>query len=125
MGMKRRDFLFLAHAGDGCVRLSCEQLYMQYRDLTRTAAGAANVLPQGAEWWAGEPESELAMEAPEEFFRCLGEALRGKRRLELADPEWLSDAHLRQEVEKLLGEFRAGGGEVLFLSQAESAEVSA
>ena len=124
MGMKRRDFLFLAQAGEGCVRLSCEQLYMHYRDLERAVASAAKETPGGAEWWAGEPESALALESPEEFFRRLGETLRGKRRLELTDPEWLADSRLRQEVGDLLDEFRAGGGKVAFAAPAQSAEAS-
>lgn len=120
--MKRRDFLFLTHAGEGRVRLSCQQLYMHYRDLTRTASQNANVSPESADWWAGEPESELALESPESFFRRLGEALHGKRRLELADKEWLGDAGLRRQVEQLLSGFRAAGGEVVSAPQAETAE---
>lgn len=123
--MKRRDFLFLAHAGDGCVRVSCEQLYMYYRDLTQSPAVVSGASPKGAEWWAGEPESDLALETPEAFFNRLGEALRGKRRLELSQPEWLGDARLRQEMEQLMNRFRASGGEVVFLSQTESSGATA
>ena len=120
--MKRRDFLFLTHAGDDCVRLSCQQLYMHYRDLTRAESDTANASAEHAEWWAGEPESELALESPDEFFRRLGEALHGKRRLELADKEWLGDAGLGQRVEQLLSGFCAAGGEVVSVPQAASAE---
>lgn len=120
--MKRRDFLFLTHAGDNCVRLSCQQLYMHYRDLTRAESDIANASTEDAEWWSGEPESEFALESPESFFRRLGEALHGKRRLELADKEWLGDAGLRQRVEQILSEFRAAGGEVVSPPQAASAE---
>ena len=120
--MKRRDFLFLTHAGDDCARLSCQQLYMHYRDLTRTESHGADASGELAEWWAGEPESEFALESPESFFRRLGEALHGKRRLELADKEWLGDAGLRRRVEHLLSGFRAAGGEVVLAPKAETAE---
>ena len=120
--MKRRDFLFLTHAGDDCVRLSCQQLYMHYRDLTRAESDVANASAEHAEWWAGEPESELALESPDEFFRRLGEALHGKRRLELADKEWLGDAGLRRPIEQVLNAFRAAGGEVVFEPRLETTE---
>lgn len=120
--MKRRDFLFLTHAGDDCVRLSCEQLYMHYRDLTRVESHGADASSEHAEWWAGEPESELALESPDEFFRRLGEALHGKRRLELADKEWLGDAGLRRPIEQVLNAFRAAGGEVVFEPRLETTE---
>ena len=142
--MKRRDFLFLTHAGDDCLRLSCQQLYMHYRDLTRAESHGrgmprpytrshdreltraesdiASASAEHAEWWAGEPESDLALESPDAFFRRLGEALHGKRRLELADKEWLGDAGLRRHVEELLNTFRAAGGEVVSAPQAASAE---
>lgn len=123
--MKRRDFLFLTHAEDDCVRLSCQQLYMHYRDLTRAESDTANASAEHAEWWTGEPESELALESPESFFRRLGEALHGKRRLELADKEWLGDAGLRRQIEQVLNAFRAAGGEVVLASQAKTEETVA
>ena len=120
--MNRRNFLFLTHAGDDCVRLSCQQLYMHYRDLTQAESDTANASVEHAEWWVGEPESEFALESPESFFRRLGEALHGKRRLELADREWLGDAGLRQQIEQVLNAFRAAGGKVVYESKTESAE---
>ena len=120
--MKRRDLLFLTHAGDGRVRLSCQQLYMRYRDLTRAESDIADASAEHAEWWTGEPESELALESPDAFFRRLGEALHGKHRLELTDKEWLGDVGLRRQVEQLLNAFRAAGGEVVSASQAKTAE---
>lgn len=120
--MKRRDFLFLTHAGDGCVRLSCRQLYMHYRDLTHEDSRSVNASSEHAEWWAGEPESDLVLESPESFFRRLAEALQGKRRLELADGEWLGDAGLRRQVEQILNAFRAAGGEVVPAPRAETVE---
>ncbi len=139
--MKRRDFLFLTHAGDGSVHLSCQQLYMHFRDLTRAESHGrgmprpykyehchelervesdiAKASTDNVEWWAGEPESELARESPDTFFRRLGEALHGKRRLELADKEWLGDAELRQHVEQLLIAFQTAGGEVVSAPQSE------
>lgn len=120
--MKRRDFLFLTHAGDGCLRLSCRQLYMHYRDLAQAVSHGADASGEHAEWWAGEPESDLALESPESFFRRLGEALQGKRRLELADREWLGDAGLRRQVEQILNAFRAAGGEVVPAPRAETVE---
>lgn len=122
--MKRRDFLFLTHAGDGCVHLSCQQLYMHFRDLTRMESDSADASTEHAEWWAGEPESRISLESPEKFLDRLGEALRGKRRLELADAEWLGDAGLRHRVEQLLSEFRAAGGEVVFAPQTETSEAT-
>ena len=120
--MKRRDFLFLTHAGDSCVRLSCQRLYMHYRDLTRAESHSADTSSEHAEWWAGEPESEFALESPESFFRRLGEALHGKRKLELADKEWLGDAGLRRHIEQVLNAFRAAGGEVVLASHADTEE---
>ncbi len=122
--MKRRDFLLPARAGDACARLSCQELYMHCRDLTRSAAAGGDASTEGAEWWAGEPASELALESPEAFFRRLGQALHGKRRLELTDAEWLGDGVLRRRVEHLLRGFRAAGGEVVFAPRAEPAEAA-
>ena len=119
--MKRRDFLFLTHAGDGCVRLSCQQLYMHYRDLAQAVTHGADASGEHGEWWAGEPESEMVLESPDAFFRRLGEALQGKRRLELADREWLGDAGLWRQVERILKAFRAAGGEVALSPQEKTA----
>ncbi len=120
--MNRRKFLFLEHEDDKCARLSCRHLFMYYRDLAHNTPAAAEASPENSEWWAGEPDSELALESPESFFQHLAEALRNKRRLELTDWEWLGESELRQAVERLLEGFRAGGGEVSIVEQAPATE---
>ncbi len=122
--MNRRQFLFLSETGDGGASLSCGQLYMRYRELTGVAAHPAKHSTDGAEWWAGEPESVLIRETPDAFFQSLGESLRGRQRLELTDSEWLGDgdSDLRQYVDRLLDEFRRAGGQVICKDKAAAAE---
>ena len=123
--MRRRDFLFLSHPTDGAARLSCEQLYMHCRGLAaadsslRAVPVTANDSPDGAEWWAGEPESHLVTESADSFFHRLGHSLRGKRKLELVDSEWLDKIPMKKRIERLLAEFRAAGGEVIITSGVE------
>lgn len=123
--MNRRQFLFLSETGDGGASLSCRQLYMRYRELTGVAAHPAGQSTDGAEWWAGEPESVLARETPEAFFQSLGKSLRGRQRLQLTDSEWLGDSDLRQYVDRLLDEFRRAGGQIICKDKAVAAEAIA
>ncbi len=139
MGLKRRELLFLVQAGDDCARISCEQLFMHFRDLTGgTGTGRTNhadgrslkprpapPVAEQSDWWQGEPDSVIARESPEDFFHRLGETLRGQRRLELLETEWLEDTRLRRELERVLDVFRAAGGEIVFAAPARPLKASA
>ena len=123
--MKRREFLLLSPSEDGATRLSCEQLYMHCRGFAaadsslRAGPVTAKDSLDGAEWWAGEPESHLVTESADSFFHRLGHSLHGKRKLELVDSEWLDKIPMKKRIERLLAEFRTAGGEVIITSGVE------
>jgi hypothetical protein len=85
--MNRRDFLSMRKTGPDTVEVSCERLFIHYRD-------ALN---------AGEAEAFLRR-ASAEFAKA--------RHLRLKDSHWLDEQKLSAAIQPLLAEHRATGGSV-------------
>jgi hypothetical protein len=83
----RRDFLLLRVEGPRDAELSCERLYMRWVDAT--ASGSKR-----------------------ELFDSLRADLLKAKVLYINGREWLATSELREQVERMLSEFAAGGGTV-------------
>ena len=88
--MNRRDFLSMRKTGPDTVEVSCERLFIHYRD-------ALN---------AGKAEAFLRR-ASAEFAKA--------RRLRFKDSYWLDEQKLSAAISPLLTEYRASGGSVEYL----------
>jgi hypothetical protein len=89
--VRRRDFLFL-RAGEPAV-LSCEQLFMRFLDSQMNGSTA-------------------------ELFASLAHDLRSAKSLRLTETSWLSRDDLKQELNRVLAGFTAGGGQILTGSES-------
>ncbi len=85
MKVERRDFLFL-RAGQPAV-LSCEPLFMRFLDSQADGTTA-------------------------QLFENLAGDLRKVTAVRLTDTMWLSRADLKEQLDAVLGAFRAAGGSV-------------
>ena len=85
MKVERRDFLFL-RAGQPAV-LSCEPLFMRFLDSQMNSTTA-------------------------QLFDNLAADLRKVTAVRLADTTWLARADLKEQLDRVLDAFRAGGGRV-------------
>ncbi len=98
------------------MELSCQQLYVYYRDClaiaTRSREQSGNL--QGSEWWQGEPTLAVKGADPVELFTDLARQLTAIDHLLLIDSEWLKGAELDKHMNKLLREFQGRGGIVQY-----------
>ena len=108
--MNRRDFLRFRTAGsEKTVELSCERLYMHYRD-AQTAE-----LPVEPDVDEGEPPARFTMRTTRQLFDDLAADLDQADILRVTHAEWLDAAvDFRHEVEQLAASIRARGGRVEF-----------
>ena len=109
--MKRRDFLFLTDHDGRVVELSCEQLYMQFNDVS---GGSRIGSPEqgsldGADWWAGEPPAEMPQSRLDELFQTLEKRLEQVDVLRVSNRDWLKDDVFKARVYGLLTEFQSRG----------------
>ena len=88
--MNRRDFFKLKHPAEDTFELSCEKLYMRYLD------------------------SQLDG-TQEQLFGRTRETLLRSRKIRLKDTSWLNRGELKKELEPLLEEFQAGGGQIEYI----------
>jgi hypothetical protein len=88
--MNRRDFFRLKNLAEDTFELSCEKLYMRYLD------------------------SQLDGTQEQLFERTRKTILRS-RKICLQDVSWLNRGDLKQELEPLLEEFLAGGGQIEYI----------
>ena len=108
--MNRRDFLLFRTAGsEKTVELSCERLYMHYRD---AQIGELPPDPDGSTT-ANHPRGSDGNPAP--AVRGLASDLAHADVLRVTHAEWLAAADdFRHEVERLAAAVRARGGRVEF-----------
>jgi hypothetical protein len=108
--MNRRDFLLFRTVGaEKTVELSCERLYMHYRDAQIAELPPDTPLDDG-----GEPPARLDRRSPRELFDALAIELRDVNVLRVTRTEWLAADDFRREVESLAAAVRARGGRVDF-----------
>ena len=88
--MNRRDFFRLNNPVEETVELCCEKLYMRYLD------------------------SQLDG-TQEQLLGRTRETLLRSRKIRLRDASWLNRGDLKQELEPLLDEFQAGGGQIEYV----------
>jgi hypothetical protein len=108
--MNRRDLLLLrATQGERVFELLCERLYMQYLDVRPPRATSAAAQPDG---WLGEPEARFDVRTTRDLFDHLARELGAADVVRVVGREWLVDAELKQEVERLISAFVERGGRV-------------
>ena len=88
--MNRRDFFRLNNPVEETVELCCEKLYMRYLDSQL----------DGTE---------------QQLLGRTRDALLRSRKIRLKDASWLDREELKQELEPLLEEFRAAGGQIEYV----------
>ena len=88
--MNRREFFRLENPARDTFELSCEKLYMRYLD------------------------SQLDG-SREQLLGRTRDALLRSRTIRLKDASWLDREELKQELEPLLEEFRAAGGQIEYV----------
>ena len=88
--MNRRDFFRLNNPVEETVELCCEKLYMRYLD------------------------SQLDG-TQEQLLGRTRETLLRSRKIRLRDASWVNRGDLKQELEPLLDEFQAGGGQIEYV----------
>ena len=88
--------------------LSCERLFMRVVDsqMVRGSNVGSDDTP------AGEPPRVVDEITTHELFADLERELRGVDAVRVVDAAWLTSAELRQRLDSVLDEFRAGGGRV-------------
>ena len=108
--VNRRDFLLFRTAGsEKTVELSCERLYMYYRD------AQIGELPPDPDVEDGEPPARFAMGTTRQLFEDLARDLEHADVVRVTHAEWLAAADdFRHEVERLAAAVRARGGRVDF-----------
>jgi hypothetical protein len=106
--VNRRDFLlFRTDGAQKTVDLSCERLYMHYRD-AQTAE-----LPPEPDVENGEPPARFTMRTTRQLFADLAADLAEADVLRVTHAEWLAAADdFRHEVERLATAIRARGARV-------------
>jgi hypothetical protein len=107
--VNRREFLlFKKVRGRHVAELSCERLFMRVVDsqLMRGSNAGSN------DPSAGEPPRVVDEITTHELFAGLERELRGVDIVRVVDAAWLTSAELRQRLDSVLDEFRAGGGRV-------------
>ena len=108
--MNRRDLLLLrATQGERVFELPCERLYMQYLDVRPPRAASAAAQPDG---WLGEPEARFDVRTTRDLFDHLARELGAADVVRVVGREWLVEAELKQEVERLISAFVERGGRV-------------
>ncbi len=115
--MRRRDFLlFRREQARLTAVLDCHQLQMAYLERQVTA-------PEAAETWSdidppggGEPPARFSKRHPGAMLDALEGDLRQARSLTVVGRDWLLTEELRRSVERLVEQFRAGGGLVEYAS---------
>ena len=108
--MNRRDFLLFRPDGSKkTVELSCERLYMHYRD-AQMAELPADAPPADG----GEPPARFDRRSPRQLFEALAIDLRDVDVVRVTQPEWLAAEDFRREVESLAATLRARGARVEF-----------
>ena len=109
--MNRRDFLLFRTAGsEKTVELSCERLFMHFRD-----AKMAELPPDDHMEDGGEPPARFEQRSARQLFDDLALDLREVDVLKVTQTEWLAADDFRREIERLAAAVRAGGGRVEFL----------
>ena len=109
--MNRRDFLLFRTAGsEKTVELSCERLYMHYRD-----AQIAELPPDAPLDDGGEPPARFDRSSPRQLFDALAIELRDVNVLRVTQTEWLAADDFRREVEALADALRTKGARVEFM----------
>ena len=88
--MNRRDFLSLRKVGPDTVEISCERLFIHYRDALNAGSG-----------------DDFLSRAAAEFGKA--------KRLRLKDSYWLDEDKLKVAIAPLLAEYRATGGAIELL----------
>jgi hypothetical protein len=105
----RRDLLLLrATPRERVFELPCERLYMQYLDARPPRAAAA----APADDSLGEPEGRFDIRSPRDLFDHLASELGAADVVRVVGREWLVEAELKQEVERLITAFVERGGRV-------------
>ena len=89
--------------------LPCERLYMQYLDVRPPRATSAAAQPDG---WLGEPEARFDVRTTRDLFDHLARELGAADVVRVVGREWLVEAELKQEVERLISAFVERGGRV-------------
>jgi hypothetical protein len=108
--VNRRDFLLFRTAGSQkTVELSCERLYMHYRD-AQTAE-----LPPEPEVEHGEPPARFTMRTTRQLFDDLAADLDDADVVRVTHGEWLADVDFRRALERLLTALRTRGKRVDWL----------
>jgi hypothetical protein len=117
--MNRRDFLLFRTAGaEKTVELSCERLYMHYRD-----AQMAELPPDASLDDGGEPPARLDRRAPRQLFDDLAIDLRDVDVLRVSQTEWLAADDFRREIESLAATLRARGTRVEFINPHSNPQI--
>ena len=121
--MNRRDFLLFRTEGpEKIAELSCEKLYMHFTDslsaqyLGQAESGTA----AEAEWWAGEPPAVFSTGDPQALFDDMAAEISDVDVLLVNGKEWLVEEFFMQRVEKLLAQFSAEGGRVIYAKPQKS-----
>jgi hypothetical protein len=108
--MNRRDLLLLRATQRARVfELPCERLYMQYLDVRRPRATSIAAQPDD---WLGEPEAQFDVRSTRNLFDDLARELGAADVVRVVGREWLAEAELKQEVERLITAFVERGGRV-------------
>jgi hypothetical protein len=110
--VNRRDFLlFRTDGSKKTVELSCERLYMHYRD-----AQLAELPPDAPLDDGGEPPTRFDRRSPRQLFDALASDLCDVDVLRVIQTDWLAAEDFGREVESLAATLRARGARVEFIT---------
>lgn len=115
--MNRRFLITLGNDTEhGVARLSCEQLYMHFRDIRSAAYSAQEEAgtADDAEWWSGEPPLQLETLTVGGLFEELEDQLTGSKLLKISGRSWLSNREFAEPLERVIQNFELNRGQVIF-----------
>jgi hypothetical protein len=117
--MNRRDFLLFRTAGsEKTVELSCERLFMHYRD------AQLGELPPDPNVDHGEPPARFTMRTTRQLFEDLAGDLADADVLRVTHAEWLAAADdFRREIGSLAATLRARGARVEFTNENSNPQI--
>ena len=117
--VNRRDFLLFRTAGsEKTVELSCERLYMHYRDAQMVELPPDASLDDG-----GEPLARFDRRSPRQLFDDLAIDLRDVDVVRVSQTEWLAADDFRREIESLAATLRARGARVEFTNPRSNPQI--
>lgn len=108
----RRAFLtFRTRGSESVLELWCEHLFMRWVDAQSAASRSGEAIVEMSPW-EGEPPTEFQTATTLAILEELEARLSAADLLRVRNPEWLSDAGFRGEVEERIERFRRRGGRV-------------